>query len=86
MDGYRYLVSNRFEFDPTRIESTHIIYPANGEAEELKAVDYIFTIRELQGLLNASGFVPGKVFSTPRKKPFVLGDGKAYLVAARSSS
>lgn len=81
MHGFRYLISNRFEFNPTRIESTHIIYDEKENKEELRAVDYIFTIRELQTLFSGAGFVPGKIFSTPRKKAFTLGDGKGYILA-----
>jgi SAM-dependent methyltransferase len=84
LKGYRYLLSNRYLFNPARIESTHIIIDKNSVVEELQGVDYIFTVSEMQNLLRDSGFSLEKVFSTPRKKVFTIGDGRAYLVARKT--
>jgi 2-polyprenyl-3-methyl-5-hydroxy-6-metoxy-1,4-benzoquinol methylase len=83
MNGFRYLIANQYFTDPSRIESLHIILDREGKREEIKGVDYIFTIRELSGLLSSGGYTPPVVYSTPRKRPFQLGDGKAYLVSKR---
>jgi cyclopropane fatty-acyl-phospholipid synthase-like methyltransferase len=84
MKGFRYLISSRYLFNPARIESTHIILDKKGQVEEIRGVDYIFTISELQNLLSQCGFSLEEVFSTPRKKGFTIGDGRAYIVAERS--
>jgi hypothetical protein len=83
MNGYRYLISNQYHADPSRIESTHIILDNEGNKEEIRGIDYIFTLRELRTMLEAEGFSAPVVYSTPRKRPFQLGDGKAYIVAKR---
>jgi SAM-dependent methyltransferase len=85
MPGYKYLIENRFAFSPTRIESVHTIIPDDGPLEELRAVDYIFTLSELETMFRQAGFHLLNTFSTPRKRPFSLGDGRAYIVAERVS-
>jgi 2-polyprenyl-3-methyl-5-hydroxy-6-metoxy-1,4-benzoquinol methylase len=84
MDGCRYLIANQYHTDPTRIESIHTIIDNEGNIEEIKGVDYIFTLRELRLLLENEGFLAPLVYSTPRKRPFRLGDGKAYIVSKRA--
>ncbi|MDB5198005.1 MAG: class SAM-dependent methyltransferase [Flaviaesturariibacter sp.] len=83
MKDFKYGIENRFLFQPTRIESVHTIIPAEGPVEELKAVDYIFTLSELEILLKKAGFALEAVYATPRKKKFALGDGRAYIVATK---
>jgi SAM-dependent methyltransferase len=85
MSGHKYGIENRFLFHPTRIESLHTVIPVSGAVEEIKGVDYIFTIAELQRMLQKAGFMLEEVYSTPRKKKFVLGDGRAYIVATRQA-
>jgi cyclopropane fatty-acyl-phospholipid synthase-like methyltransferase len=83
VEDYKYLVDNKYCFNPTRIESDHIIIRSDGETETLKAVDYIFTLAELQSLLEQTGFNLKEVYSTPRKRKFQFGDTKAYIVAEK---
>jgi hypothetical protein len=82
--GYKYLTENKYLFNPTRIEAeSWIISPEGTCLEVIKGVDYIFTISELQSLLSKGGFEIKDVFSTPRKRKFVFGDPKAYIVAEK---
>jgi SAM-dependent methyltransferase len=82
--GYKYLTENKYLFNPTRIEAESIIISPEGTTlEVIKGVDYIFTISELQLLLKKGGFELKEVFCTPRKRKFVFGDTKAYVVAER---
>jgi hypothetical protein len=78
---YKYLHDCRYLFNPSRIESEHTIVSPDGHAETFKGVDYIFTLPELEELLLEAGLVVGGVFSTPRKKPFKMGDTRAYITA-----
>lgn len=80
---YKYLVDNKYCFNPTRIESEHIIIRSDGETEALKGVDYIFTLSELQNLFEQTGFSLKEIYSTPRKKKFQFNDTRAYLVAEK---
>ncbi|MCU7548392.1 class I SAM-dependent methyltransferase [Chitinophagaceae bacterium LB-8] len=82
--GYKYLTENKYLFNPTRIEAeSFIVSPGGTTLEVINGIDYIFTISELQTLLKKGGFELREVFSTPRKRKFVLGDAKAYIVAER---
>lgn len=82
--GYKYLQENEYLFNPSRIETDHIIITENGEMETIKGIDYIFTISELQALLKEASFEWVDIFSTPRKRKFVLGDGRAYILVRKS--
>jgi hypothetical protein len=86
MPDYKYGIENRFFFQPARIESLHTVVPTIGPVEEIRGIDYIFTIAELERLLQKAGFEMENVFSTPRKKVFALGDGRAYIVATKQVS
>jgi SAM-dependent methyltransferase len=80
---YKCIIDNRYQFNPARVESEqHIIHP-DGTIEVTRGVDYIFTLSELAVLLNRAEFSLQEVYSTPRKKPFQLGDSRAYIVAER---
>ncbi|RYY96629.1 MAG: class I SAM-dependent methyltransferase [Chitinophagaceae bacterium] len=84
LPGFRYLISNRFQLEPARIESEHILIDRENRVETLQAVDYIFTIGELGAMMTDAGLRPGPVYSTPRKRPFGMGDGRAYLFATKA--
>ena len=66
--GYKYLVDNKYLFNPSRIESEHILISSEGQIETKKAIDYIFTFSELEKMLNDSGFVVKEIFSSPKMK------------------
>ena len=65
------------------METTSIIITDSGEREEKQAVDYIFSIAELENMLNKTGFQLKEVYSIPGKKVFSPGDPRAYIVAVK---
>ena len=77
------LVESKFLSDPARIETTSIIITENGEREEKQAVDYIYSLAEMEAMLNKTGFDLKEVFSIPGKKQFSPGDPRAYIVAVK---
>jgi SAM-dependent methyltransferase len=83
LDGYKYLMDYRFHFHPARIESEHTIIDANGSIEVIKGVDYIFTLAELETMFNEAGLTTKAIFSSPRKRPFKMGDNRIYIVAGK---
>lgn len=83
VDDYKYLLDNKYLFQPTRIETDHILITPSGTTEVLKGVDYIFSFAELEEMLNEAGFKLKEVYATPRKKKFTFGDNKAYIVAEK---
>jgi len=84
VDDYIYLIDSKYLFNPTRIESDHIIIRSGMEAEVIKGIDYIFTASEFNEILNTAGFTLNEMFSTPRKRKFQFGDTRAYIVAEKN--
>jgi cyclopropane fatty-acyl-phospholipid synthase-like methyltransferase len=83
VDGYKYLLDYIYLFNPSRIETDHIIIAENGQTEVLKGIDYIFTFSELESLLQNAGFELREVYATPRKRKYQFGDSRAYLVIVK---
>lgn len=80
---YKCMLEYKYCFFPSRIESEQTIVSPAGTVETVKGVDYIFSLDELEQMLNEGGLQIREVFSTPRKKRFAFGDGRAYIVAEK---
>lgn len=78
-----FLSESRFLLRPARIETTSIIITDKGEREEKQGVDYIFSVAELEAMLNKTGFILNEIYSIPGKKQFSFGEPRAYLVAEK---
>jgi 2-polyprenyl-3-methyl-5-hydroxy-6-metoxy-1,4-benzoquinol methylase len=74
---------NKYLLRPSRIETTSVIIPNTGEREEKITIDYIFSINELESMLNKTGFRLKEIYSIPGKKIFTIGDPRAYFVAEK---
>lgn len=83
VDEFKYLLDNKFLFNPTRIETDHIVINEQGETQVLKGIDYIFSFAELEEMLHKTGFEMTEVYSTPRKRKYNFGDNRAYIVALK---
>jgi 2-polyprenyl-3-methyl-5-hydroxy-6-metoxy-1,4-benzoquinol methylase len=79
----RFLVESKYLFHPTRIESTHLIIAPDGKMETKSAVDYIFSIAEMESMLNKAGLAMKEIYSIPGKKKFTLGEPRAYIIAEK---
>lgn len=84
MGNYKLLVDSKFVFHPTRIETDSIIISPDGEQEVKKAVDYIFSINELEAMLKNAGLLLTAIDSIPGKKRFTIGEPRAYIIAAKT--
>ena len=80
---FRYLVDNKFYFNPARIEIETTIIAANGTEEIKRAVDYVYSLNEMQTIFEESAFSLTEIWSIPGKKKFMLGEPRAYIVAAK---
>jgi SAM-dependent methyltransferase len=80
-----FLSESKIHFQPARMETQSVIIAGNGEREEKKGIDYIYSINELESILNKSGFIIKDIFSIPGKKAFSSGDPRAYIVAEKIS-
>lgn len=82
--GVKHLSEARYLFQPTRIEYDSTFLFPDGRTEQKKAIDYIFSLAEMETLLAEAGFSLTETWSIPGKKPFALGDPRAYLVAEKT--
>jgi cyclopropane fatty-acyl-phospholipid synthase-like methyltransferase len=81
--GYKYILDYNFQFLPNRIESEQTIISPGGQIEMIEGVDYIYSLDEISTMLNQAGFKVTSLYSTPKKKKFMLGDGRIYIVAEK---
>ena len=79
----KYIMESKFHIQPSRIESEHLILSPDGKSETKKAIDYIFSIAEMDSLLSQAGFKMKEVYSIPGRKKFTLGEPRAYIVAEK---
>ena len=78
-----FLTESKFLFHPTRIETNSIIITDAGEKEEKMGIDFIYSISELESILNKTGFQLKEIYSIPGKKLFTIGEPRAYIVAEK---
>ena len=76
-----FLTDKKLLFHPTRIEINSLIITDSGEREEKTGIDFIYSIFEMEGMLNKSGFQLKEIYSIPGKKQFTIGEPRAYIVA-----
>ena len=81
--GLKFLTESKFLFHPTRVETEHTIISPAGDTETKTGIDYIFSISEIETMLNKAGFILKEVYSIPGKKKFTLGEPRAYIVAEK---
>ena len=79
----KFLTDSKFLFLPTRIETEHLIITPDGKTETKSAVDYIFSIAEMETMLNKAGLTMKEIYSIPGKKKFTLGEPRAYIIAEK---
>ena len=80
---FTFLADCKYLFHPSRIEIDSIITAPDGTTERKKAIDYIFSLNEMENMLNRSGLELKENFSIPGKKKFSLGDVRSYLIAGK---
>jgi 2-polyprenyl-3-methyl-5-hydroxy-6-metoxy-1,4-benzoquinol methylase len=78
-----FLTDSKLLFHPTRIEVSSTIITDSGDREEKTAIDFIYSISELETLLNKTGFELKEIYSIPGKKQFTVGEPRAYIVAEK---
>jgi SAM-dependent methyltransferase len=84
VNSIKHICESKYLFHPTRIESDSIFLSPDGSIEKKKAIDYIFSVAEMEKLLNNAGFTLNDIYSIPGKKKFTIGEPRAYIVAEKS--
>lgn len=83
VNGFRYLVDNKIFFNPTRIEINTTFVAPDGSEELKQAIDYIYSLNEMDDMLEQASFSVSEIWSIPGKKKFTLGEPRAYIVAVK---
>jgi 2-polyprenyl-3-methyl-5-hydroxy-6-metoxy-1,4-benzoquinol methylase len=83
INGVKYLTDTKLLFHPTRLEAEIAMIHPDGNTETKTGVDYIFSINEMENMLQAAGFALKEVYSIPGRKKFTVGEPRAYLVAQK---
>jgi 2-polyprenyl-3-methyl-5-hydroxy-6-metoxy-1,4-benzoquinol methylase len=78
-----FLTDNKLLFHPTRVEVSSLIIADSGDREEKTAIDFIYSISEIETLLNKTGFELKEIYSIPGKKQFTVGEPRAYILAEK---
>lgn len=79
----RILSKSRYLFFPTRLDTETMIITAKGEIEMKQAVDYIFSVSEMNKILDSVGLQLKDIYTIPGRKKFAVGDPYAYMVAVK---
>ncbi|HMR90892.1 MAG TPA: methyltransferase domain-containing protein [Chitinophagaceae bacterium] len=77
------LTEARYLLRPARIESTTTIISPEGIIETREGVDYIFSLAEMEDMLQDAGFFLKAAYTVPGRKEFEPGDSRAYLIAQK---
>ncbi len=79
--GVNIVSRSEFLFHPTRIETHTTMTGENGVMESKTAIDYIYSVNEIEALLNKSGLKLEEIYDIPGKKKYALGSPRAYIIA-----
>ena len=80
-----YLIENKFSFNPSRIETNTVIITESGQREQIIGVDYVYSLNEMEHMLDKAGFKLHELYSIPGKKKFTIGEPRIYIVAEKIS-
>jgi hypothetical protein len=78
---YKFLTEAKLSFRPTRMEMESIMIAPDGTEETKKGIDYIYSLNEMDALLQQAGLHLKEVYSIPGRKKFTVGEPRAYLIA-----
>lgn len=80
---FKFLTSSEYHFHPSRIEVISTIIARDGTTEEKTAIDYIYSINEMEAMLKKAGFQLQEMFSIPGRKKFTPGEPRIYMIAEK---
>ncbi|HEV7780151.1 MAG TPA: class I SAM-dependent methyltransferase [Chitinophagaceae bacterium] len=79
----KFLTDSAFLFQPNRIETVSTIISPDGKTETKTGIDYIFSLNEMESMLNSAGLALKEIYSIPGRKKFFLGEPRAYIIAQK---
>jgi len=84
VDNFRFIYESKYLYDPIRIETKSTLIASDGSVETKTGVDYIFTAKEMESMLNQAGFKVNEMYSVPGKKKFEQGEPRIYIIAEKT--
>lgn len=81
--GINIASDSRYLFHPTRVETKTEMKKDDGELETRLAVDYVYSVNEMELFFSDSGFLLEEVYNIPGKKKFAVGDPRSYIIGRR---
>lgn len=79
----KFLTESQFLYHPTCIETKSTIIDKSGQMETKTGIDYIYSLNEMEAMLNKAGLILKEVYSIPGRKKFTVGEPRAYLIAQK---
>lgn len=83
INDLKFITESKYLFNPTRIETESTILKDDTIAEVKMAIDYIFSMAEMEKMLSESGLQLKEAYSIPGRKKFSLGEPRLYIVAEK---
>lgn len=80
---FKFLTDAKYLFHPSRMEIVSTIIAPDGTSEEKLAIDYIYSINEMETMLKKAGFQLTEIYSIPGRKKFTPGEPRIYMVAEK---
>lgn len=74
---------SRYLFSPTRVETETVMTAPDGKPETRLAIDYIYSVNEIEILLDTAGFELVDIYDIPGKRKFSVGSPRAYIIGKR---
>ncbi len=81
---FKFLTDLKLYFQPTRMEVESIMIAPDGTEEFKKGIDYIYSLNEMEAMLNKAGLHLKETYSIPGRKKFAVGEPRIYLVAQKT--
>ena len=79
----KFITDSKFLFQPTRIETETTLLSPDRPAEVKMAIDYIYSVAEMEKMFQAAGLRLKEMYSFPGRKKFAVGDSRAYIIAEK---
>jgi len=79
--GVNIVSQSNFLFYPTRIETHTTMTGEDGVRESKTAIDYIYSVNEIDALLKKAGLQLEEIYDIPGKKKYALGSPRAYIIS-----
>ena len=80
---YKCILDYKLIWNPTRIISQQFIIAPDGNTEVLEGIDYLYSLNEFSDFFKQVGLQFKAAFSTPKKRPFSIGDRQIYIHAVK---